>query len=153
MAPVPDDRVSMILDRLRGHGGRVTGPRRRVIEAMVTAPSHHMTAAEVVNAVRADDPDFYESTVYRTLDRLVELAVVERVQLGPGATIFHLPHRPHHHLVCERCGEVTEAPAGLLDDVAERARAEHGFTLRPAASTLVGLCRRCSRSGPRRAPH
>lgn len=140
----------MILDQLRGHGGRVTAPRRRVIEAMVTAPSHHMTAAEVVTAVRTDDPDFYESTVYRTLDRLVELAVVERVQLGPGAAIFHLPHRPHQHLVCERCGAVTEVPAGLLDDVAQRAMAEHGFTLRPSASTLVGSCRRCDRSGP---PH
>lgn len=138
-----DDPVTMILDRLRRNGGRVTGPRRRVIEAIVTTPSHHLTAAEVVSAVRADDPDFYESTVYRTLDRLVELGVVERVQLGPGAAIFHLPDRPHHHLVCEQCGGVLEVSPDLLDDLADQIVADHGFTLRPSASTLIGVCQEC----------
>lgn len=147
---MPDDRATTILDRLRGHGGRVTGPRRLVIEAMVASPNHHMTASEVVASVRATDPDFYESTVYRTLDRLVELDVVERVQLGPGAaTVFHLPQRPHHHLVCEVCGEVTEVPADLIDDVARRVMIDHGFTLRPSASTLAGVCARCARAPAR----
>lgn len=131
---------------LRGQGGRVTGPRRRVIEAMLASPSHHLTAAEVVTAVRVKDPDFYESTVYRTLDRLVELAVIERVQLGPGATIFRLPHRPHHHLMCEQCGEVTKVPADLLDELAKRVHAEHRFFLPSSASSLVGSCGRCERS-------
>lgn len=114
-----------------------------MIEAMVANPSHHMTAPEIVAAVRADDPEFYESTVYRTLDRLLELDVVERVQIGPGATVFHLSLRPHHHLVCEHCGSVTEAPADLLDAVARRVTAEHGFSLRPSASTLGGSCAAC----------
>lgn len=105
-----------------------------------------MTAADVAGAIRATDPDFYESTVYRTLDRLVELGVIERVQLGHGAAIFHLPHAPHHHLVCEVCGQVTEAQADLLDDIADRVTADHGFVLRPSASTLVGVCRRCQRA-------
>ncbi len=140
-----DERVRTILDQLRGQGGRVTAPRRRVIEAMLASPSHHLTAAEIVSAVRANDPDFYESTVYRTLDRLVELAVIDRVQLGPGATIFHLPHRPHHHLLCEQCGEVTEVSAELLDDLAELIHAEHQFRLHPSTSTLVGVCQRCDR--------
>jgi len=144
-----DERVRTILDQLRRQGGRVTGPRRRVIEAMLASPSHHLTAAEVVSAVRVDDPDFYESTVYRTLDRLVELAVIDRVQLGPGATIFHLSHRPHRHLVCEHCGEVTEVPADLFDELAERVNAEHRFFLRSSASTLVGSCERCESSRPR----
>jgi len=135
-----DERARSILERLRLQGGRVTRSRRIVIEAMVANPSHHMTAPEIVAAVRADDPDFYESTVYRTLDRLLELDVVERVQLGPGATVFHLSHRPHHHLVCGQCGSVTEAPGDLLDAVAARVRAEHGFSLRPSASTLGGSC-------------
>ena len=143
--PMSDERVRTILDRLRGQGGRVTAPRRRVIEAMLASPSHHLTAAEIVSAVRVSEPDFYESTVYRTLDRLVELAVIDRVLLGPGATIFHLPHRPHHHLLCEQCGEVTEVSAELLDDLADQVHAEHQFRLHPSASTLVGVCQRCDR--------
>lgn len=121
----------------------MTRPRRMVIDALVRGPGHHMTASDVVAAVRADDPEFYESTVYRTLDLLIDLGIVERVQLGPVGAVFHLPDRPHHHLVCQSCGDVIEIPASLLDDLATQVHTEHGFRLRPSASTLVGSCARC----------
>ncbi len=137
------ERTDEIVERLRRGGGRMTRPRRMVIDALVQGPGHHMTAADIVAAVRADDPEFYESTVYRTLDLLLELGIVERVQLGPGGAVFHLAHRPHHHLVCQRCGDVLEIPATLLDDLSAQLLAEHGFRLRPSASTLAGSCARC----------
>jgi len=136
-------RASEIVDRLRRGGGRVTRSRRAVIDALVRGPGHHMTAAEIIASIRADDPEFYESTVYRTLDRLLALGVIERVQLGAGGAVFHLPRVPHHHLVCQHCGEVFEIPAALLDELAAQIHAEHGFRLRPSASTLVGSCQRC----------
>lgn len=141
---MPDDRIDQILDALRHHGGRITRSRRLVIGALLEHHSHHVTAADVVTAIRRVDPEFYESTAYRTLDRLVELAVVDRVQLGPGAAVYHLPHRPHLHLVCEQCGVVTEAESDLLDGVATEVRSRLGFVLDPASSTLSGTCPSCS---------
>jgi Fur family ferric uptake transcriptional regulator len=143
---VRDDRATAIINGVREAGGRVTAPRRLVIETMVALPDHHLTAADIVTAVREEEPEFYTSTVYRTLDLLVDLAVVERVHLGSGAAVYHLPDRPHRHLLCERCGEVTEAEPDLLDDLAERIHASHSFSLHPSASTLVGLCAQCQRS-------
>ena len=81
--------------------------------------------------------------MYRTLDRLLALGVIERVQLGAGGAVFHLPHVPHHHLVCQHCGEVLEIPARCSTTWPREIHAEHGFRLRPSASTLVGSCRRC----------
>ncbi|HKY15953.1 MAG TPA: Fur family transcriptional regulator [Microthrixaceae bacterium] len=140
-----DSDASRILDRLREQGGRVTGPRRVVIEAMLASRSHHLTAGDVVDAVRRRDPDFYESTVYRTLDRLIELGVVDRIQIGPGPAVFHLSSTAHPHLVCDRCGAVVEATPHLLDDVGAAVEREHGFALNPATSPLHGLCRDCNR--------
>jgi Fur family transcriptional regulator, ferric uptake regulator len=125
-----DDTLDDILDRLRRDGGRVTASRRAVIDAMLTSTSHHMTAADVVDAVRADHPDFHESTVYRTLERLADLGVIARIQIGPGPAVFHL--------------SVAEAPAGLLGAVAARVRRDHGFVLDPGATPLHGLCASCS---------
>jgi Fur family transcriptional regulator, ferric uptake regulator len=139
-----DDALDDILDRLRRDGGRVTASRRAVIDVMLSSPSHHMTAPDVVDAVRAGHPDFHESTVYRTLERLAELGVIARIQIGPGPAVFHLSVAQHHHLVCDRCGSVAEAPAGLLDAVATRLRREHGFVLDPGATPLHGLCAACS---------
>lgn len=148
-----DDTLDDILDRLRRDGGRVTASRRAVIDAMLGSPSHHMTAADVVDAVRADHPDFHESTVYRTLERLTDLGVIARIQIAPGPAVFHLSVGRHQHLVCDRCGTVAEAPADLLDDVAARLRRDHGFTLDPGATPLHGLCAACSGwRGPGPAP-
>lgn len=134
-----------ILERIRDEGGRVTTSRRLVIEAMVSSGSHHLTANDVVAAVRrAHDPEFHASTVYRTLDRLTELGVVDRIQMGAGPAVYHLAHPRHHHLVCDRCGAVEEAPSDLLDGVTARLAGESGFVLRPGATTLHGLCAACA---------
>ena len=145
-AVVAVDARAEIVERLRDGGMRITRPRRMVIDALVRGPAPHDGSRDR-RRVRADDPEFYESTVYRILDRLLELGIVERVQLGPGGAVFHLPHRPHHHPLCQRCGDVVEIPASLLDDLAAQLHAQHGFRLRPTASTLVGSCARCDETG------
>jgi Fur family ferric uptake transcriptional regulator len=137
------DEVDEILERLRRHGGRVTTPRRVILDAMLTADDHHLVAADIVATVRQQHPDFYESTVYRTLDRLVELQIVDRIQLGQGPAVFHLSHRPHQHLVCDQCGAVSEADPDLLDEVAEVLEGDQGFLVNPTTTTLHGLCAAC----------
>jgi Fur family ferric uptake transcriptional regulator len=59
--------------------------------------------------------------------------------------VFHLSVAQHHHLVCDRCGTVAEAPADVLGAVAARVRREHGFLLDPGVTPLHGLCASCSR--------
>jgi Fur family ferric uptake transcriptional regulator len=133
-----------ILDRIRDEGGRVTVTRRLVVDAMLASPDHHLTANDVVDAVRSRHPDFHRSTVYRTLDRLADLGVVDRMQIGTGPAVYHLSVRPHRHLVCDRCGAVHEAPPDLLDDVVDRVAATTGFVVDPATTALHGLCRTCA---------
>lgn len=147
------DRVAQILDRLRSDGGRVTAARRRVVEALVTGPHHHVTAPELLVSVREVDPHAQESTVYRTLERLVEIGALTPIETPGAATTYHLASVAHHHLVCDRCGRVVGAPADLLDEVAARLRAEHGFVLRPDAVTLPGRCVDCSDPAPPDADH
>jgi Fur family ferric uptake transcriptional regulator len=139
-----DDIAGDILERIRDEGGRVTASRRVIVEAMLEGASHHLTANDIVDAVRSRDPEFHRSTVYRTLDRLTELGVVDRMQIGAGPAVYHLSPRPHHHLVCDRCGAVQEAPADVLDAVASRLAGDRGFVLNPAATPLHGLCASCA---------
>ncbi|CAN5700762.1 Fur family transcriptional regulator [soil metagenome] len=142
---MPDARATEILDRLRDGGGRITHARKLVVEVLVGGSSHHVTAPEVVDSVRAVDPDFHESTVYRTLDRLAELGVVTRIEVAGAAAVYHLPERAHHHLVCEGCGAILGADPELLSAVAARLLAEQGFVLRSEAVTLPGRCADCTR--------
>jgi Fur family transcriptional regulator, ferric uptake regulator len=136
--------IDGILDRIREHGGRVTSVRRAIVTALVEAPDHHITAEDLAARVQAADPEIHLSTIYRTLDTLEELGVVEHVHLGHGSAVYHLADNPHQHLVCEHCGAVIEVPDSIFNDLAEHIEKNYDFTIHPHHFALVGLCNLCS---------
>lgn len=114
-----------------------------MIDELVNGPVHHVTAQDLVDRLRRRDPSFHESTVYRTLDRLVTLGEVTRIEVDGGAAVYHLAASAHHHVVCENCGRVVGIDPDVLEPLARRLRQEHGFELRSDAVTLPGRCVRC----------
>lgn len=134
------------MTRIRGSGGRVTQARRMVVEKIVERGDHHLTAPDLVDDLREDDPEFHESTVYRVLERLTDLGVLEPVHVQSGPTVFHLMDHGavHHHLLCSSCGAVAEIEGELLAPLSQQVMAEHGFALRADAPiTFLGRCARC----------
>lgn len=140
-----EERLARILDALREKGGRLTPARRTIVTALVEAGTH-VTADELAATVQERLPDVHLSTIYRTLDRLEELGVIEHVHLGHGRAVYHLADERHHHLVCDRCGWVTGVPSDLFDDVATSVKKRYGFVLDPTHFSLGGLCRECAGS-------
>ncbi len=138
-----DEREAAILERLRADGGRVTEGRRAIVRALVGGPDHHVTAEDLAHAVATDHPDLHLSTVYRTLDALAELGVVERIVLSARGAVYHLHDHAHHHLVCTGCGRVVEVPeadlAPLLDPLAQR----YGFDTSGHRLAVSGRCAAC----------
>jgi len=137
--------------RLRSRGYRLTPQRQLVLEAV--ARLGHATPEAIVTEVRRVAAGVNISTVYRTLELLEELELVSHAHLDHGAPTYHAAggHR-HVHLVCGGCGEVTEAPPALLDEVVNRLRAERGFHVDVDHVALTGRCAGCARQG-RSAAH
>lgn len=131
---------------LRERGRRLTPQRRLIWEALVAEPDAHVSVEEVVRRVRGELPQVNPSTVYRTLELLVEEGLVLRTDLGADRTFYELAHdHVHHHLVCERCGAVAHVHDDVLEELRSRAQAASGYLLRPQEVTLLGLCSRCQR--------
>src|SRR4051794_41546495 len=137
-----DERAARILARLQAGGGRVTTARRALIGALVAA-DHHVTADDLAACVQATHPDVHRSTIYRTLDALERLGVVDHVHLGHGRAVYHLADEAHHHLVCETCGFVVEVPEQLFDDLAAQVRSQYGFAIHPRHFAVIGRCNEC----------
>ena len=131
-----------IIATLREHGVRVTSARRAVIAALV-ATDGHVTAEDIATAVQGDAPEIHLSTVYRTLESLEDLGVVDHVHLGHGSAVYHLAANRHQHLVCENCKKVIHLPHGLVDRLARDIDNRYHFTLRPHHFALIGLCEDC----------
>jgi Fe2+ or Zn2+ uptake regulation protein len=93
--------------------------------------------------VQAAHPDVHPTTIYRCLDALEQLDVVDHVHLGHGRAVYHLTDQPHQHLVCERCGVVVEVPDESFADLRSDLRERYGFTIRPNHFAVLGRCQAC----------
>lgn len=141
-------RVAEVAALLRARGERMTEPRRAVVEAMCGLPEH-VAAEDVVAAVAERAPQVHRASVYRALELLVALGVVQHVHVGHGATTYHLvgADEDHLHARCTGCGAVLDLPPDLLDGPARRLLAEVGFHLDAAHVALAGTCARCAAAG------
>lgn len=138
----PDPRVEEILDRFTAAGGRRTASRQAIVEAVVGAKGH-LTAEQIADEVQARFPSVNLSTVYRTLEALEELRVVDHVHLGHGRAVYHLTDQTHQHLFCEHCEWVEEVPVTKLRPLFGMLERQYGFELDRRHFAIVGRCRSC----------
>ncbi|HEX8771283.1 MAG TPA: transcriptional repressor [Acidimicrobiales bacterium] len=134
--------VEDILQRLRAGGGRVTTARRALVTALIEHDGHP-TAEGLATAVQARQPDVHQATIYRILDDLERLDVVQHTHFGHGPAVYHLTASAHPHLVCERCGRVIEVNEAVFDSLVERVEAAHRFLVRPGHFAVSGICEQC----------
>lgn len=141
MATISSDQELSAL--LHARGQRVT-PQRLVIHRVLRQRDRHLTAEEVHEAVKHDLPGTSTPTVYATLDLLADLGLIRRVDAGPGAALYDARTEPHHHTVCQRCGQVedldTPADLSALYGAARTA----GFDPTQIDVVVSGLCANCS---------
>src|SRR5918996_139909 len=96
-------------EALREAGHRAGGARGAVVE-LLAQQSCCLSAQEIADELRGEGAGVGLASVYRALDLLLEMELVQRVDLGDGGARFE-PILPggehHHHAVCDRCGRVT----------------------------------------------
>ncbi len=137
------DQSRPIIDAIEGAGYRLTG-QRRAIASLIGAYGAHFTASELEAAARDRRLGVSRATLFRALELLTELGVVERIDLASGehAYVACAPAH-HHHLVCSRCGRTADVEdAGVGEAVAEIAR-RSGYRIDSHRLELFGLCRHC----------
>ena len=128
---------------LRSRGYRLTPQRQLVLEAV--GRLGHATPEDIATAVRETASGVNISTVYRTLELLEELGLVQHTHLGHGAPTYSVSTDDDHvHLVCRACGVVQEADVELLGEAARRLAEEQGFALDVGHVALFGRCSACS---------
>jgi Fur family transcriptional regulator, ferric uptake regulator len=140
-----------ILAALDRAGYRLTGPRR-ALAALIAGRTGHFTAADLVAATRRRGLGIGRATVFRTLDALTSLNVIERIDLPSGEHAYVGCERAHHHhVVCSRCGRTREIEdAGLRTIVSDVAR-RTGYRVDEHRLELFGLCPACLAAPPESA--
>lgn len=136
------------LSALDRAGYRLTRPRRQVAE-LIGEREGHFTAAELVDAARDRRLGIGRATIFRALETLSALGIVERLDLPSGehAYVRCEPQAVHHHhVICASCGRSTEVPGCNLAPLAADVAARTGYRVDTHRIELYGTCPECQRS-------
>ena len=149
----PTDLHAAVADRLEAAEQRYSRGRRALV-AVLAGTERPVTSPEIA----ALDRELSLSSIYRNLGVLEEAGVVRRLVTQEDTARFELSEEltaHHHHLVCERCGEVSDyAPVPQLERAIAAAldAIPRGVGFRPRRHNLeiAGLCARCATAPHRR---
>jgi Fur family transcriptional regulator, ferric uptake regulator len=130
---------------LREASGRSGGARRVVVE-ILGEQDCCLSAHELHERARAQGLRVGIASVYRALEGMDTLGLVQRVDLGDGVARYEPAHAGgdhHHHLVCDDCGKVEPFEDPTLESAIERVGAGRGYAVAAHDVVLRGTCEDC----------
>ncbi len=131
------------LNRLHQNGHFLTPARRAVVEIMASS-RRAITPLQVYDAARKRHRRLGVASVYRTLEMLEELGLVQRVHQPEGCEAFVAASEGHRHLlVCQRCGRVSYFEGDHLQPLIRSISRNSGYRIREHWLQLFGLCHDC----------
>lgn len=136
---------------LKRNGLKVTTQRIAILTALENRPGEHMTAEEIYECVKQEYPEIGLATVYRTIQVLSELNLIDRLNLDDGCVRYEIgtaadtnkDHHHHHHLICLNCGAVLTFEDDLLETLEDRIRELMNFQVIDHEVKLFGYCQDC----------
>jgi len=140
------DWVARAEDALAAAGYRRGGARRAVLE-LLEDQSCALTAVEIEDALRAAKRRVSRASVYRVLDELERLRLVQRVETGQAMVRYERVcshHEHHHHLVCDGCGVIIPFSDDALEQAISSLSERVPLTVSEHEIVLRGACRDCA---------
>jgi len=149
-----NDSNSVWTEKFRRHGYRLTKPRKAVL-GVLNETSKHLSAEDIYLAIHKSYTDIGFATIYRTLDLLVKMNLVNRFEFGDGKARYELIYEQeeepthHHHLICTRCGKVIdysdfiEEETKLIERIECELSKKYNFRIDRHIIQFYGLCDDC----------
>ena len=130
---------------LKEKGLKVTNQRLVVLKVLAEHKDRHMTAEEIYDLVRNEFRDIGIATVYRTVQLLLEMKLIDRIELNDGCVRYEIGHTKHyhHHLICKECGKIIPFDDDLLEDLEKHIEKTLGFCVLDHELKLYGKCKDC----------
>lgn len=144
------DRQERFKQLLKANGLKVTTQRIAILEVLEDRPNEHLTAEEIYECVKGKYPEIGLATVYRTIQLLSELNLIDKLNLDDGFVRYEIGKQGneisshhHHHLICLGCGKVLTFQDDLLENVEEKIQSTMNFQIQDHEVKFYGYCEEC----------
>jgi Fur family ferric uptake transcriptional regulator len=128
-------------------GYRRGGARTAVVEALA-AHDCAVTALDLEDEMRRGKPAVGRASVYRALEQLEQLGLVQRIEVCRGTAGYERVDptgHHHHHAICRDCGRMVPFEDPRLERALEHVAGEMpGFAVAEHDVVLRGVCERCA---------
>jgi Fur family transcriptional regulator, ferric uptake regulator len=116
----------------------------QVILETLSRENAHLTSHQVYEQIRGRLPAVNPSTVYRALERLAKNGQISISDMGTGSAVYEsLLEGVHHHLVCQKCGQVQTIDHEVVSQFFNTLESSTQFSVSTKHLILFGLCAQC----------
>lgn len=133
---------------------KLTRQREATVMVLLEHEKDHLSAEEVYMLVKDKYPDIGLATVYRTLELLSEMMIVQKMNFGDGMSRYDLrdeeAEHMHHHLICNDCGSLREIHEDWLVELEQRVEKEFGFKVTDHRLDFTGVYNHCKKKDCKR---
>ena len=129
---------------LKDAGLKITLPRIKILQVLENSSIQHVSAEDVYKMLIAADEEIGLATVYRVLTQFEQAGLVTRHNFEGGHSVFELSKEDHHdHIVCQKCGKITEFSDEKIEIRQSEVAKSLGYTLLDHNLNMYGLCPDC----------
>ncbi|MFW5999346.1 MAG: Fur family transcriptional regulator [Halanaerobiaceae bacterium] len=132
-------------NRLSEQNYRLTTQRKDILRILIDNPGEHFSAEQLLEEVKAVNPDIGMATIYRNLELFCQLGIVHQLDFNNSYKFYELniENEHHHHLVCRNCGRIIEFNDRVLEEFESRLEKEYDFSIFDHRIKFYGLCSDC----------
>jgi Fur family transcriptional regulator, peroxide stress response regulator len=131
------------IEALRSKGYKAT-PQRIAICRIALNSRAHPSARQVYNEVKKIHPTVSLATVYKTLEVLRDLDLVQEINFPKGQARFDSYMKPHINLVCLKCGSITDLDDKTAKEITRRVATTTKFKPTRQRIDVYGICQKCN---------
>ncbi len=142
-------RSHEILDeKLKENGYKLTDQRRYVYDSLIENQHKHMSAEEILREIEKGNSRLGLATIYRTLQLFIHTGIAIKHDFDDGKSRYELlfegeDEHNHHHLICQKCGDIIEVNLDLMDDLEKYIEKNYGFRITNHIVKFYGYCKNC----------
>src|SRR5438477_2668586 len=146
------DRSLPDYSRLRPAGGKRSGKRDRILSIFLhqARQAGHLSADDLFDVVRREEPGIGRATVYRTLQWMVDADIARKVDFGDGRSRYEASYRHprHFHLICTECHRSSEFLSSDVEALVEEVALARNFIGSQTVVQVFGACEECRTGRP-----
>ncbi|MEG0285099.1 MULTISPECIES: Fur family transcriptional regulator [Vagococcus] len=141
------DSLIKIKKKLQEASYKLTPQRETTVLVLLENEKDHLSAEEIYMLAKLKSPEIGLATVYRTLEMLTELKVLDKISFTDGLARYDMRKEGakhfHHHLLCLECGDIEEIEDDLLLEVEKVVEERFKFQVSDHRLTFHGVCQKC----------